>query len=178
MIIPSPSPSVAIRLLLWLVLLVGGATAGLAVDRSWLSHWQSGWIWHVLTLSLGLGLLWLIARVSRTTGRVLAAHGQRGELPRLETNRLVTTCSYGCMRHPMHLGLLPAPLAFALILGSPGFILLSAPAIMLIMVVLILSLEEREAEAKFGRAYRDYRQRVPAFNLRPDCLERLLGMPS
>ena len=78
------------------------------------------------------------------------------------------------MRHPMHLGLLLFPPAFGLILGSPAFILLIAPAAMILMLVLILTLEEREALAKFGQSYRGYRRRVPAFNLRPGCLKRLV----
>lgn len=45
------------------------------------------------------------------------------------------------------------------------------------MIVPTLTPEECEEEAKFGRAYQDYRQHVPAFNLRPDCLERLLETP-
>ena len=46
------------------------------------------------------------------------------------------------------------------------------------MVLLILTLEEREALAKFGDSYREYRRRVPAFNLRPACLRRLLQSPA
>jgi protein-S-isoprenylcysteine O-methyltransferase Ste14 len=34
--------------------------------------------------------------------------------------------------------------------------------------------EEREALAKFGDAYREYRQRVPFFNFRWACLKQLL----
>lgn len=167
------TPSVAVRILLWLVLLIGGAAAALALDRLWFGHWTAGWLLHAVTLPAGLALLSLVMIVSRNTGRVLARRGREGDMPRLETNRLVDIGPYACMRHPMHLGLLLFPPAFGLILGSPAFILLIAPAAMILMLVLILTLEEREALAKFGQSYRGYRRRVPAFNLRPDCLKRL-----
>jgi protein-S-isoprenylcysteine O-methyltransferase Ste14 len=45
-----------------------------------------------------------------------------------------------------------------------------------LMVILILTLEEREVSRKFGEDYQAYRQQVPPFNLRPDCLRRLVGL--
>ena len=167
------TPSVAVRILLWTLLLIGGAAAGFALDRLWFGHWTAGYLFHSLSLPAGLALLFLVMIVSRNTGRTLARNGREGDLPRLETNRLVDIGPYACMRHPMHLGLLLFPPAFGLTLGSPAFILLIAPAAMILMLVLILTLEEREAMEKFGQSYRDYRRRVPAFNLRPGCLKRL-----
>lgn len=117
-------------------------------------------------------------RVSRNTDRTLARLSGEGELPRLETNRLVTAGPYACMRHPMHLGLLLFPEAFGLTLGSPAFILLIAPAAMMRMLLIILTLEERGAMEKFGQSYRGYRRQVPAFNLRPSCLKRLFEAPT
>jgi len=92
----------------------------------------------------------------------------------METNRLVTTGPYACMRHPMHLGLLLLPWAVALMIGSPSFLLFIAPMEMVAMVAMILTLEEPEALQKFGVPYVAYCHRVPAFNLRPSCLRRLL----
>ena len=94
----------------------------------------------------------------------------------METNRLVTSGPYGCMRHPMHLGLMLFPWAVALIIGSLSFVLYIAPLEMVLMVILILTVEEREVSHKFGEAYQAYRRQVPPFNLRPDCLRRLLGL--
>ena len=167
------SPSARLRLLLWVLLLVGGATAGIWLDLRHFPRLFSNPWWHLLSLSLGLALLFLVFRVSRVTGRTLARLGREGTLPRMETNRLVTAGPYACMRHPMHLGLLLFPWAVALILGSPSFILCVAPLEMVLMVAMVLTLEEREALRKFGAAYAAYRRRVPAFNLRPACLRRL-----
>ncbi len=73
----------------------------------------------------------------------------------------------------MHLALLFFPLALALILGSPSFILLVWPAEVLLMLFLIKTVEEREALSKFGDDYRRYMEEVPAFNSRPECLRKL-----
>ena len=171
---PGWSTSVRLRLLLWLVLLVGGGALGIWLDLKLFPRMLSNPWWHLATLIAGLMLLRLIFRVSRVTGRTLARLGRVGNLPRMETNRLVTRGPYACMRHPMHLGLLFFPWAVALIIGSPSFLLFVAPVEIAAMVAMILTLEEREALQKFGAAYATYRRRVPAFNLRPACLRRLL----
>lgn len=168
------------RLIMWVLFLVGGAGLGLWLDGQWawarmllLNPW-----WHMVTLPLGGLLLWGVLRTSRYTGRLLAQLGREGDdIPRMDTNRLVTTDIYACMRHPMHLGLLFFPLSIALILGSPTFIFILAPMEMIIMIILIKLVEEREAIAKFGDAYRTYMQTTPMFSLRPECIRRMLGKP-
>ncbi|MBU0498844.1 MAG: isoprenylcysteine carboxylmethyltransferase family protein [Gammaproteobacteria bacterium] len=170
------SISVLIRLILWVVMLGGGGVAGIWLDLWLFPQLASNWGWHLASLLAGAALLKLVFRMSRVTGRALARQGRVGELPRMETNRLVTSGPYECMRHPMHLGLLLFPWAVALIIGSPSFLLYIAPVEMLLSVILIITLEEREVRHKFGLEYLAYRQRVPAFSLRPACLRRLLGL--
>jgi len=165
--------SVRWRIVAWMVMVPGGAVAGLVVDWILYRDWLLNPWFHLLTLPVGLALLKGVFTVSRNTGRVLARHGRAGELPRLETNRLVQVGPYACMRHPMHLGLLFLPLAVALILGSVSFIVCIAPLEALFMLAMIRWVEEPEAIRKFGQDYLAYRRRVPMFNLRPDCLRRL-----
>ncbi|MGA7979950.1 MAG: isoprenylcysteine carboxylmethyltransferase family protein [Chromatiaceae bacterium] len=166
-----------VRLALWFLLLFGGAAVGLWLDARYFPRLLVSPWFHLLAFAPGVAILWLVVRVSRNTGRWLARHGREGELPRLETNRLVTTGPYACMRHPMHLGLLFFPLAVALLLGSPSFAFMVAPVEMLLIVLLIRLLEEPEARRKFGDPYAAYRRGVPMFSLRPDCLRRLLSDP-
>ena len=169
-----------LRFAMWVIFLLGGGALGLWLDTQWdwahtllLNPW-----WHLITFVLGAILLWAVLRVSRYTGRLLARMGRQGDdIPRMDTNKLVTTDIYACMRHPMHLGLLFFPLSIALIIGSPTFIFIIAPLEMLIIVVLIKVVEEREALAKFGDAYRDYMKTTPMFSLRPDCIRKMLGEP-
>jgi len=169
------SASVLVRIALWILMLPGGAVLGLWLD---LRHFREALfspLFHLACLPPGLALLWLVMRISRNTGRTLARYGREGDLPRLETNRLVTQGPYGCMRHPMHLGLLLFPLAWALLIGSPSFILWLAPLEILFMLLMIRQVEEAEAIRKFGADYLSYRRRVPMFNLSPSCLKTLLS---
>ncbi len=164
-----------LRFLIWFLFLFGGAALGVWLDLRWFPQlWHNLWF-HIATLLPGLLLLRLVMIISRNTGRYLARKGREGELPRMETNRLVTDGMYGCMRHPMHLGLLLFPWSFALITGSLSFILLIAPSEMLLILLLIKWVEEPEAEKKFGEAYRRYKASVPGFSLRKECLKMLLG---
>ncbi len=161
------------RFVVWGVMLVGGGVLGLWLDTRWFPNLLRSVPFHVLTAILGALLLNLVLQVSRNTGRWLAQHGREGQIPRMETNRLVRTGVYGCMRHPMHLGLLFFPLAVALLLGSPTFIMLIAPLEMVFILVMIKVVEEPEALRKFGDAYRLYQREVPMFSLHPECLREL-----
>ncbi|SFV90535.1 Putative protein-S-isoprenylcysteine methyltransferase [hydrothermal vent metagenome] len=99
--------------------------------------------------------------------------GRVGNIPRMETNRLVTTGIYGCMRHPMLFGLTLLPMGWALLIGSPTFITWIAPLEMLFIVVMVIIFEEMEVKKKFGKAYDNYRQDVPMVSFRRKCLKWL-----
>jgi len=111
--------------------------------------------------------------ISKNTGRILAKHGRKGDIPRLETNQLVKQGPYECMRHPMHLGLFLFPLAFAFLSGSVSFIIFIAPLEILIMLIMIFTIEEPEAIRKFGKQYLEYKQQVPMFSFHIKCLKIL-----
>lgn len=163
-----------LRMFIWVLMLVGGGALSIWLDLRWFQTLFVNPIFHLTTLAVGVVLLRLVLRASRYTGQVLAHMGREGDIPRMETNKLVTTGIYACMRHPMHLGLLFFPWSVALILGSPTFILIIAPLEMLFMVVMIKLVEEPEAIRKFGDTYREYQKQVPGFNLRPSCWRQML----
>ncbi len=162
-----------IRFAMWAFMMLGGLAAGILIDLKNFRFLFLNIYFHIFTLVPGLVLLRMVMLVSRKTGRMLARYGREGEVKRMETNRLVTSGVYSCMRHPMHFGLLFFPLSLALIAGSPSFIVIIAPVEMILMVVMIKLLEEREAIEKFGEDYIRYMKEVPMFNLRPECLKRL-----
>lgn len=164
-----------LRILIWVLMLIGGGALSIWLDWRWLNKLFVNPVFHLASLVVGILLLRLVMRVSRYTGRLLASMGREGELPRMDTNKLVTTGIYSCMRHPMHLGLLFFPWSVALILGSPSFILVIAPLEMLFMLAMIKFVEEPEAIGKFGDAYREYRKEVPMFNFRPSCWRQMLS---
>lgn len=164
------SLSVAIRLFLWFVMIIGGAVYSLAKDRG-TELFESVWF-HILTATAGMVLLVLAFRAAANGGRELTK-GRVGDIPRMETNRLVTTGIYGCMRHPMLFGLILLPLGWALLLGSPTFITFVAPLEMLFIVVMVIVFEEREVKQKFGDAYARYRQKVPMVSFERKCMKAL-----
>jgi len=154
---------------------VGGGVAGIWLDLEHYPQLFANPWWHLGSLLLGVSLLRLVFRLSRVTGRTLARQGRVGELPRMESNRLVTSGLMVVCATPMHLGLMLFPWAVALLIGSLSFLLYIAPLEMVLMVILIFTLEEREASRKFGEEYQAYRQQVPPFKLATGLLAALSG---
>ncbi len=167
------TPSVIIRIILWIVLLLGGGWFSVVHDLNAFREIFFQPLFHLITLVLGLALIKLTFHAAATGGKELAEHGRRGEIPRLETNQLVTTGIYTCTRHPMLFGLMFIPLALALILGSPTFILFTAPIEMLFIFIMVWIFEEKECREKFGVDYDLYTQKVPLFPKTRACMKRL-----
>jgi len=162
--------SVVIRLFLWFVMIIGGAVYSLVKD--WHSPLFSSLWFHILTALTGFFLLVLAFRAAANGGRELTK-GRVGDIPRMETNRLVTTGIFNCMRHPMLFGLTLLPLGWAFLLGSPTFITVIAPLEMLFIIMMVLIFEEMEVNKKFGEEYKAYRQEVPMVSFRWECLKEL-----
>jgi len=166
------SVSVVIRVLLWILMLFGGAWYSIVKDIA--NPYFHTISFHILTAIFGAFIIFLAFRASANGGRELTK-GRIGDIPRLETNRLVTTGIYNCMRHPMLFGLTLLPLGWALLLGSPTFITEVAPFEMIFIIVMVIFFEEREVKGKFGEAYRDYANDVPMVSFDWGCLKRLFG---
>ncbi|BBG65663.1 hypothetical protein NNO_0960 [Hydrogenimonas sp.] len=155
-------------------MLVGGSAVAIYFDLIRFRELFLNPLYHLLTLPFGILLTVAAFRAAAAGGRELARGGRESEnLPRLETDTLVTTGIYAHMRHPMLFGLSLVPLALALVIGSPTFILIIAPLEMIFIVVMVLTLEEAECRKKFGDAYDDYARKVPAVCFKKECLKRL-----
>ncbi len=158
------------------MLLVGGSAASIYFDLQYFRELFFNPIYHLLTLPLGLFLMLLAFRAAAAGGRELAKKGRVGaSTPRLETDTLVTTGIYAHMRHPMLFGLTLVPMALALMIGSPFFILILAPLEMVFIIVMVLTLEERECRRKFGSSYDEYAKRVPPLCFKKECLSLLFS---
>jgi protein-S-isoprenylcysteine O-methyltransferase Ste14 len=96
----------------------------------------------------------------------LARHGDGTPAPQAPAKRLVTAGSYAWCRHPMFLGYDLAAWGVALLLASPGMLLVSLP-LMLFLQLRFLHREEIVLEKLFQQAWRDYRARVPLLVPRP-----------
>lgn len=166
------------RIFVWVVLLAGGAAAGLYLDTVLFHGFRINIFLHVVSFVIGVVFGWFVMRVSRNTGRTLAKYGRKGELGRMETNVLVVQGPYKYMRHPMHFGLLFFPLSVAFLSGSPSFIVLIAPAEIIFILLMIKFIEEPEAIGKFGQEYIEYKNQLPWFCAKLRCLRELLRDPS
>jgi protein-S-isoprenylcysteine O-methyltransferase Ste14 len=95
---------------------------------------------------------------------------QLGGLPEIQrdygTQHLVTTGIRAHVRHPVYLGHLCEMLAWSMGTGLAVCWALSALAI--VSGVVMVKMEDKELENRFGEEYRQYRSTVPAvFPLRP-----------
>ena len=168
------SASVVIRILLWFVMIVGGAFY--CVTKDWGTPLYQNLFFHLFTASVGIVVLSLAFCAAANGGKELTK-GRVGNIPRLETNRLVITGIFSCMRHPMLFGLTLLPLGWALLLGSPTFITVLAPLEIVFIIIMVLIFEEMEVDKKFGKEYEEYRQNVPMISFRLECLKLLFCLP-
>lgn len=164
------SLSVIARIVLWLVMLIGGALYAYIIDKNDLLFHSL--LFHLLSALIGLYIILLAFRAAANGGKELAK-GRGENMPRLETNKLITTGIYQCMRHPMLFGLTLFPLGWALLLGMPTFITIIAPLEMFFIVFMVIVFEEMEVKRKFGDAYRAYARKVPMVSFKRHCLERV-----
>jgi protein-S-isoprenylcysteine O-methyltransferase Ste14 len=159
--------SVIIRVFLWLILLIGGANYSLIKD--WNTVLFNSISFHIISAIIGFLILVLAFRAAGNGGKELAK-GRVGDIPRLETNKLITTGIYSCMRHPMLFGLTLLPLGWALLLGSPTFIIIIAPIEIIFIIMMVIIFEEMEVKKKFGEAYKNYSKKVPMISFKKHCL--------
>jgi len=135
----------------------------------WLLAWKvsSPWRYAVLYHS---GWSWLLAIPLWAIAVLVGGGGARGlsfwrimgrpELnPARQDNRLIITSMHGRVRHPIYLGHLCMMLGWSLGTGSLACWSLTAFAVA--AGALMIPMEERELEQRFGAAYGEYKRRVP-----------------
>ncbi len=164
--------SLKFRWIMWAILIGGGIILSIITDSILYKHnFKIGFYWQGRLFGLALILLSML--ISRNTGKTLAKYGRKGNIPKLETNALVRNGMYSCMRHPMHFGLMLMPFGIAFMMNSFSYVCIYAPVTTVIIIVMVKTIEEKEALAKFGAAYKEYIKEVPAFNLSPKCIAKL-----
>jgi protein-S-isoprenylcysteine O-methyltransferase Ste14 len=114
-----------------------------------------------VAISAGLALIgveiYLVWRVERELGaRRLIGHAEL-----TGTGELFTGGLYEHVRHPRYAGMFCAVAGAALLAGTVRLWLVLA--VWLPFALVVIRLEERELERRFGAAYSTYRKRVPAF---------------
>jgi protein-S-isoprenylcysteine O-methyltransferase Ste14 len=115
--------------------------------------WSTGLAWFVLTVG------WLIM-----FWPVIAFFSSRGTpVPFDPPPKLITNGLYAYIRNPMLLGMFIFMLGLGLLFGSLSLIFIFTPLFIVINVLYIKAIEEKEMEKKFGPAYLEYKKRVPMF---------------
>jgi protein-S-isoprenylcysteine O-methyltransferase Ste14 len=109
----------------------------------------------IVLLVIGIPMVfWTITRFLRTKGT---------PIPFNPPAKLVVNGLYRIVRNPMHLGWTVTLVGLALLMQSFTLLVIFIPLFILVHVVYLKSIEEKELEKKFGQAYLDYKQRVPMF---------------
>jgi len=131
-----------------------------AVTWPWrgVALYRSRWLWIPAGALILAGLfIYSRAKQSFTTDQVLG----RSELePHRHEQRLNRDGIRAHVRHPYYLGHLCELVGWTLGTGLVVLVVLNAFAI--VTGTLMIRAEERELEERFGEAYREYQQQVPA----------------
>ncbi|HYX54476.1 MAG TPA: isoprenylcysteine carboxylmethyltransferase family protein [Candidatus Limnocylindrales bacterium] len=147
---------------LWAVLIA--AEAFLTWPWHSVQVYSSLWGWIPATFLSFYGLVTYKRIFSGFGGHKLSGEA---ELRREEhEQQLVTTGLHASMRHPIYFAHLCEMAGWTLMSGlAVNYVLLGVSA--LITFPIMIALEDRELEARFGQSYRDYRSRVPAVIILP-----------
>jgi methanethiol S-methyltransferase len=141
--------------LIWLVIwiVVGLLTASYRHDRLW-PVWS--WIGWAALIAPGISIY---RRIGHGFGRANLL-GQAELRPQEHEQELVTTGMHGRVRHPIYLAHLLMLTAWTVGAGTIALIALWVLAVL--TGIVMIRLEDRELEGRFGERYREYRRRVPA----------------
>jgi protein-S-isoprenylcysteine O-methyltransferase Ste14 len=131
-----------------------------ALTAPWrdLSLYQTAWPWLPAALLLVAGL-WIYRR----SGAGFSA-AQLGGLPELipghSEQRLATSGIRAQVRHPVYLGHWCEMMAWSL--GTGLLVCYGLTAFAMVTGAVMIRLEDKELEQRFGEEYREYRRKVPA----------------
>jgi protein-S-isoprenylcysteine O-methyltransferase Ste14 len=141
-----------------------GAVAIMVILAPWLDKTWGLRLSILLPVRLSVGIVLLVIGVPMvfwTITRFLRTKGT--PIPFNPPAKLVVNGLYRIVRNPMHLGWTVTLVGLALLMQSFTLLVIFIPLFILVHVVYLKSIEEKELEKKFGQAYLDYRRRVPMF---------------
>jgi protein-S-isoprenylcysteine O-methyltransferase Ste14 len=129
----------------------------------WFSH-DAG---HLLEMMFGwktnphAGPIHILSFVFIGAGFLLISAGWKELYEAQKTRSLAATGIYAHVRHPQYIGFILV--MFGFLLQWPTILTLAMFPVLVWMYIHLAHVEEREAIAEFGSAYRDYAARVPGF---------------
>ncbi|MDD5288477.1 MAG: isoprenylcysteine carboxylmethyltransferase family protein [Dehalococcoidales bacterium] len=109
----------------------------------------------IVLLAIGVPMVvWTIVRLIRTKG---------SPIPFNPPPTIVVDGLYGIVRNPMHLGWTLVIIGIGVLMQSFILLFVFIPLFIIVHILYIKLIEEKELEKKFGQAYLDYKKRVPMF---------------
>jgi len=148
--------------------LLGAFYLGLVVLFVFASFWVDKWLpflhFDSTWWSLGLSVLLLVPACLIMVWPVMQFFRARGTpVPLNPPKKLITTGLYAYARNPMILGLFLLMFGLGVLFGSLSLILIFTPLFILLNVLYVKAVEEKEMEKKFGEEYLEYKKKVPMF---------------
>ena len=130
----------------------------------WIDNWLAFPHFHFYWWSIGLSVIILIPACLFWAWTVISFLRARGTpVPLNPPSKLITSGLYAYIRNPMLLGLFLLMLGLGILFGSLSLIFIFTPLFILLNVLYIKAIEEKEMEKKFSEEYLEYRKRVPMF---------------
>jgi protein-S-isoprenylcysteine O-methyltransferase Ste14 len=146
------------RILLPLWIAMWAAVATITAPWRGVLLYENKWTWIPAGVPFCVGLL--LYKLSHRKFTLT----QLGGLPEIlrdhSQQRLVTTGVRARVRHPVYLGHLCEMLAWSI--GTGLAVCRALTAFAIVTGAVMITLEEKELESRFGEEYRQYRMRVPA----------------
>ena len=141
---------------------------GLIVLFVFASFWVDKWLAFPhcgsSSCSLGLSVFMLVIGWLIMFWPVIAFFRTRGTpVPFNPPPKLITTGLYAYIRNPMLLGMFIFMLGLGVLFGSLSLIFIFTPLFIVLNVLYLKAIEEKEMEKKFGRDYLEYKKKVPMF---------------
>lgn len=114
--------------------------------------------------SLGLSVLLLVPGCLIMLWPVMQFLRARGTpVPLNPPQKLITTGLYAHVRNPMITGLFLLMFGLGVLFGSLSLIFIFTPVFIVLNVLYVKAVEEKEMEKKFGQEYVEYKKKVPMF---------------
>lgn len=121
-------------------------------------RYEAGWMWIPAAILCLIGLWLYKSSGKHFSGAQLS--GAAELLPSHAEQRLVVSGIRNRIRHPVYLGHLCEMLAWSL--GTGLAVLYALTAFAAVTGLIMIRLEDKELEQRFGEEYRRYRSQVPA----------------
>ena len=141
-----------------------GAVALMVVISPWLDRLWGLKLTIPVLIRLPVGVVLLVIGVPVVVWTILRFIRTKGTpIPFNPPPKMVIDGLYGMVRNPMHLGWTIVLIGLAVLLQTFTLLVIFIPLFVLVHIIYIRFVEEKELEKKFGQAYIDYKKHVPMF---------------